>query len=641
MTMNKKWGVFCVPFFILLLGLSAGLHAQFARTYGGPGSDRPVRILTTPDGGFVVFGNSSSFAGKTWVLRLAGDGTVQWEKAYATPAVDSFYSSLATPDGGYLLAGGSNADLWLVKTGASGEPEWQRLVANNASSAGLPYGLCPAGESGYFVVGYTNSSVDYDAWVIRLSSGGDVIWQKAYGLTGWESAVAAASSGDGGCVVVGKSDAAGQGRNDLLVFHLNAEGAVSWQKTFSMAGFDDFEAPTIRRTGDGGYVLTGWLFAAGNPLLFVIKLGEAGTVEWGRPYRIAGGFDIQETSAGGFIVVGDWNSDIMVMKLDAGGAIEWQRAFGGVFPEEGAAVVQTAGGDYAATGNTPSFGAGGDDFLVVRFSAEGELGSCRLQKNSGVEASTGEISETPISLSVQDTAAAIQDVDYAVFDTSGTSQTYPLCTSQKLLTMSSDPMGPAPWTSPEVGSHLYPAGATVTISATASVSSGGSTYNFSSWSGDVATSANPTTVEMTDDMSVRANYSVEWGDGGDGGDGDGGGDWGNNGGNRGHCFVATAAYRSPLHPAVRLLRDFRDKRLLTNGIGRAFVEAYYRWSPPAARVIAGSSVLRLVARVALIPAIAIAAIVLKLGWLASLLLMTAILAVGFRKVLRKRWARAA
>ena len=636
--MNKKWGVFCVLFFVLLLGLSAGLYAQFARTYGGPGSDRPVRMLTTPDGGFVVFGNSGSFGGRTWVLRLAGDGTVEWEKAYATPTGDSFYSSLATPDGGYLLAGGSNADLWLVKTGASGEPEWQRLVANNASNAGLPYGLCPAGESEYFVVGYTNSSVDYDAWVIRLSSGGDVIWQKAYGLTGWESAVAAASSGDGGCVVVGKSDAAGQGRDDLLVFHLDAEGAVSWQKTFSMTGFDDFEAATIRRTGDGGYVLTGWLFAGGNPSLFVIKLGEAGTLEWGRSYRIAGGFDIQEASAGGFIVVGDWNSDIMVMKLDAGGAIEWQRAFGGVFPEEGVAVVQTAGGDYAATGSTLSFGAGSDDFLVVRFSAQGELGSCRLQKNSDVEASTGEINETPISLSVQDTAAAIQDVDYAVLDTSGTSQTYPLCATQKLLTMSSDPMGAATWTSPEVGSHRYLVGATVILSATASVSSGGSNYNFSGWSGDVATSENPTTVHMTDDMSVRANYSVEWGDDDD--SIDSGGDWGS-GGHGGHCFVATAAYRSPLHPAVRLLRDFRDKRLLTNGIGRAFVEAYYRWSPPAARVIAGSPVLRLIARVALVPAVVIAAIVLKLGWLASLLLMTAVLAMGFRKVLRKRWAQAA
>jgi len=72
-------------------------------------------------------------------------------------------------------------------------------------------------------------------------------------------------------------------------------------------------------------------------------------------------------------------------------------------------------------------------------------------------------------------------------------------------------------------------------------------------------------------------------------------------GDGGICFIATAAYGSRMAKEVRVLQKVRDEYLLTNELGRAFVSAYYKYSPPLARWIAKHPAMRKIVRIGLYP----------------------------------------
>ena len=133
-------------------------------------------------------------------------------------------------------------------------------------------------------------------------------------------------------------------------------------------------------------------------------------------------------------------------------------------------------------------------------------------------------------------------------------------------------------------SNTYTAGTSITL--TAAPDSGNS---FAGWAG-ACSGTGTCTVTMSAARNVTANFTfnsvVKSAEGGGGG-----------------CFIATAAYGSYLHPDVQLLRDFRDRHLLSNTMGRIFVNFYYQVSPPMANIIRQNEILRMVIRTMLAPII--------------------------------------
>ncbi len=110
---------------------------------------------------------------------------------------------------------------------------------------------------------------------------------------------------------------------------------------------------------------------------------------------------------------------------------------------------------------------------------------------------------------------------------------------------------------------------------------------------------------------------------------------GQGGGGGGPCFIATAAYGTPLDGHIEVLRTVRDTYLLDSALGTAFVDAYYSVSPQVASAVAKSPVLTALVRIALVPVIAFCRLVMAMPHFTAGAAMLAMAGVALRRMRRR------
>jgi hypothetical protein len=109
-------------------------------------------------------------------------------------------------------------------------------------------------------------------------------------------------------------------------------------------------------------------------------------------------------------------------------------------------------------------------------------------------------------------------------------------------------------------------------------------------------------------------------------------------GGGGGCFIATAAYGSPMEPHVELLREFRDRYLLHSSVGKSLVSLYYKYSPPVADFVSRNESLRAMVRWSLLPLVGVSWVAIEFGLgptIACMLLLLILVGCATPYVLRK------
>lgn len=413
---------------------------EWQKSLGGGGDEGAHSIQQTSDGGFIVAGwslsNDSDVTGNHgredyWIVRLTSTGAVEWQKSLGGSYDDRAHSIQQTNDGGFIVAGESwsndsdvtghhgstnyTDDYWIVRLSSAGDIQWQKSLGGsrddqaNSIQQTNDGGFIVAGSSGSSdgdVTGHHGDSTTSDYWIVKLTSVGNIEWQKSLGGNRDDWATSIQQTSDSGFVVAGYStsndgDVTGNhGGRDYSIIKLTSAGNIEWQKSLGGSGED--EAQSIRQTRDGGFVVSGWSWSYdgdvtenhGERDYWIVKLSSTGYVEWQK--SLGGSSDdyassIQQTRDGGFIVAGRSYSnngdvtghhgsaiitDCWIVKLSGAGVIEWEKSLGGNDFDLADAIQQTSDGGFVLAGSSNSTDGdvtgnhGGHDYWIVKLAPE-------------------------------------------------------------------------------------------------------------------------------------------------------------------------------------------------------------------------------------------------------------------------------
>lgn len=322
-------------------------------------------------------------------VALADPPDTLWTRTYGGTNIDVAYDVQPTADGGFVVTGytrsyGSGGhNLWLFKTDAGGNRQWNSAFGGSADDEGQA--VWPTSDGGYVAAGFTSSSGGggKDVWVVKADSTGNEDWTRTFGGASDEEAYAVQETADGGLIIAGATSSFGAGSRDVWLIKTDESGAPSWTRT--LGGYGSDGAWSVSQTSDHGYIVAGWTFSYGPGYVgnaWLVKTDSLGYIEWNDVFGGADadrGYSARETADGGYIMAGYTDSfgaglyDLYLVKTDSEGTEEWSYTFGGTGRDYGNAVVQTTDGGYLAVGYTLSFGAGGDDVYLVRTDADGIL----------------------------------------------------------------------------------------------------------------------------------------------------------------------------------------------------------------------------------------------------------------------------
>ena len=304
----------------------------------------------------------------TYTTVFSQTPSIEWEKSFGGSDSDIPSKMFLTSDNGYVIAGSSRSndgdltqnqgthDYWVVKISSTGQLEWQKSLGG--SQGETAYSIIQTNEGGYIVSGFTRSytndgdiTVHYggeDIWVVKLDSQGNIEWEKSYG----------GSSNEGG--------------NDII------------------------------QTIDGGYIIAGSSSSddgdvsnnKGGVDYWVVKITNTGMIEWEKNYGGSGNDSaerILQLNDGSYIIVGTTTSndgdvssnqggnDFWIVKLQPDGLIEWEKTFGGSSSDVAKSINTTDDGGFIVAGYTRSSDGnistnyGGTDYWVLKLSVSGNL----------------------------------------------------------------------------------------------------------------------------------------------------------------------------------------------------------------------------------------------------------------------------
>jgi gliding motility-associated-like protein len=354
-------------------------NIHWQKCYGGSSAESGNSIIQTNDGGFMFIGNTSSNDGDVsgyhtaallpsdiWIVKLDASGNIMWQKCYGGTGRDDGINILETGSG-FLILGNANSidgdviglhgtaqDVWLIRTDQSGNILGQRCYGGTKQDIVFQGGNRSIKQTpdGNFIITANAISTDgdvslppsqnfQDAWILKITPTGTMIWDKCIGGNyGGDIINNLLINSDGSFFITGYTYAdnlpGSFSSGDGWALQLDAAGNVQWIKAFGGTAFDRINDAV--KTPDGGYLLTGYTVSKDGMVctkhllneMWLVKLDATGNVQWNSTFSGSKddfGNRLAYNSAGECFVLCSSNSTNGYFPINKGSSDIWLTRF--------------------------------------------------------------------------------------------------------------------------------------------------------------------------------------------------------------------------------------------------------------------------------------------------------------------------
>lgn len=261
-----------------LAKLDASGNISWQKSFGYQGADYGISVIQTSNSGYLITGvldvtasngegntskNSNKHAGGDyWAVKLDASGTIEWSKYYGGLFTDTPESIVETEDNEFIIVGGSDSmdtdissnigsyDFWVIKISATGAIVWEKSFGGDEIDEA--WSITKSGDGNFIIAGDTRSNdVDVsnnlgaaDLWLIKISTNGELLWEKSIGGTSFDVARDISPTQDGGFLVAGSSRSndidvsENKGQNDAWAVKIDSNGTIEWEKAVGGTNID-------------------------------------------------------------------------------------------------------------------------------------------------------------------------------------------------------------------------------------------------------------------------------------------------------------------------------------------------------------------------------------------------------------------
>lgn len=355
--------------FVFFLFFSSAFSQQFQATYGGAVSDDAQQLCLTTDGGYVMAGSTSSFgagASDVFLFKTNSMGGLLWTKTFGGTNVDQASSLMQTTDGGFIIAGSTNSfgagnyDFYLIKTDSAGNLQWSKTYGGAMDDKAK--NIKQLNDGSFVIVGssYSFGISDEDVYLVKTNSNGLLIWSFLYSEAGgrYDLGNDIIVTADSGLVITGHTYPLSSGTSAFLFFRLDSSGMVLWNKVYGNPSSSG-SGTAAKELNNGDFIVTGTFDNV--PYLSLIKTNSSGAVLWSNFYGSPGvALNLECSADNGYLIAGRTQSPptlpnyAVLLKIDSTGNQQWRRRYDGMGPGYASSILNATDGGYCVSGVSDS-----------------------------------------------------------------------------------------------------------------------------------------------------------------------------------------------------------------------------------------------------------------------------------------------